>query len=160
MVDDAEVVPKSKRNLRFSTRENSAFKWKEDKTVVGALEVKSEPYFDFTSKLSEKKVLTLEAEFDECLRIWKELKLRKTFIEACEGIPQDTYCCGLVNDQDRTIKKMVPMLNEGWTTSLNEKLADKGCRISCFVWSWNNPSGKAETVVLLIRFHSLTKSRK
>ena len=148
------------RKLRFSSRENSDFKWKEEKTVVGALEVKSEQVLDFTAKLEEKKVLALEAEFEECLRIWKEQKLRKSFIEACEGIPPATLCCGLLNDQDATIRNMVPMLNKGWANSVNEKIADQGYKISCFVWSWNNPSGKAQTVVLLVRFHSLSVSRR
>ena len=147
------------RNLRFSSRENSAFKWKEDKSVVGAFEVKSEPYFDYKEKLEEKKVLTLEEEFEECLQLWKSQELGKSFIQACDGLPPETSCCGMVNDGDKTIQKWVPLLNKGWVKSANDKLKDKGYKISCFVWSWNNPSGKAQTIVMLIRFHSLTKTR-
>jgi hypothetical protein len=115
---------------------------------------------DLHAKLEEKNVLTLEGEFEECLKFWKELKLRKSFIEACESTPPITQCCGMVNDQDTTIKNWVTLLNAGWCKKVNEQIKDLGYKISCFVWSWSNASGKAETVVMMIRFHSLNTSRR
>jgi hypothetical protein len=163
MADDGmDEREEPNRNLRISTRVNAAFKWKHDKSVVGGLEVKSVPLLDLHAKLEEKKVLLLEDEFGECLKFWKELKLRKSFIEACESMPPATHCCGLVNDQDGTIKNWVTLLNAGWCKKVNEQINDLGYlyKVSCFVWSWSNASGKAETVVMMIRFHSLNTSRR
>lgn len=150
----------SNRQLRFSSRDNSAFKWKEDKSVVGALEVPSEPVLNLRGKLRERKVLTLEAEFEECLKIWNERKLRRSFVEASENVPPATGCCGLFTDGDGTIRKLQHELNSGWVPKVNAEIKSTGYKLSCFVWSWNNPAGKAETLVLLIRFHSLHKNRR
>ena len=159
---DKEMQEESERNRqhRFSTRLNSDFKWKLDKSVVGGLEVKSAPYFDPRAKMGEKSVLNMEDEFAECRKIWKELGLRKSFIEAVESIPPETHCCGLIRRDDATVRKAVPQLNDGWVKGINEQIKGRGYKISCFVWSWNNAMGKASTVVMMIRFHSLTKDRK
>jgi hypothetical protein len=159
MEEDGDDRAEPNRDLRFSTKENSEFKWKKDKTVVGALEVRCEPVLDFRAKLKEKKVLRMDDAFRECLKLWKEFDLNKSFVEACESIPPTTTCCGLTTSQEDTIKKLVPLLNKGWAKSVNEKIQDKGYKINCFVWSWTHPLGKAETVILLVRFHSLTNSK-
>jgi hypothetical protein len=146
------------RQGRFSTRDNSAFKWKQDKSVVGGFEVKSSPSFDPRGKMKEQKVLTMEDEFEECKQIWKELELRKSFIQAVESIPPETSCFCIPND-DGTMQKLVPTLNKGWVKGINEKIKYRGYKISCFLWSWTNPMGKAQTFVMMVRFHSLTTNR-
>ena len=148
------------RNLRFSTRENSAFKWKENKSVVGALEVKSEPILDIKADMKKKKVLTMEDEFKQALKLWNDKNLREEFIKACEAIPPVLGCCGLATDYDETIIEIVKTLNKGWLVKVNKEIAEQGYKIDAFEWSWTNPSGKAKTVILLIRFLSLTKERR
>jgi hypothetical protein len=144
------------RKLHFSSKGNSEFKWKHDKTVVGALEVEAEPILDVRAKMTEHVVESYEDEFAECLRLWGELDLRQQFIKEWENIPPQTSCCGLINNYDETIKYNTPHLNDGWVKSVNENyLAEKGYKMSIFVWSWSNPTGKAETVIPMIRFHAL-----
>ncbi|CAJ1961763.1 unnamed protein product [Cylindrotheca closterium] len=161
MRNDEDMLEKSQRERhhRFSTRLNSDFKWKLDKSVVGALEVKSLPYFDPTARMKESDVIGMEQEFAECSKFWKELHLRRSFIEAVQSIPPETTCCGLMREDNATVKKLVPLLNEGWVNGINEQIKDRGYRISCFVWSWSNATGKTNSVVLMIRFHSLTHER-
>eukprot|EP00526_Cylindrotheca_closterium_P020133 CAMPEP_0113631600 /NCGR_PEP_ID=MMETSP0017_2-20120614/16421_1 /TAXON_ID=2856 /ORGANISM="Cylindrotheca closterium" /LENGTH=138 /DNA_ID=CAMNT_0000542115 /DNA_START=149 /DNA_END=562 /DNA_ORIENTATION=+ /assembly_acc=CAM_ASM_000147 len=134
--NDDEMLERSMKNRKhcFSTRLNSGFKWKLDKSVVGALEVKSHPHFDPTAKMAEEDVVGMETELAECIKFWKELGLRKSFIEAVEMIPPETACCGLIRRNDATVKKLVPLLNEGWVKGINEKIKDRGYKISCFVW--------------------------
>ena len=159
--NDEDMLERSlrERHNRFSTRLNSEFKWKLDKSVVGALEVKSLPNFDPTHRMKEADIVGKEKELQECIKFWKELGLRKSFIEAAESIPPETTCCGLIREDNATVKKLVPLLNEGWVNGINEKIKDRGYKISCFVWSWSNATGKTDSVVLMIRFHSLTKER-
>lgn len=159
---DHHLLSKSERNRyhRFSTRLNSEFKWQLDKSVVGALEVKSQPCFDPRAKMKEFDIIGMEAEFKECARIWKEFGMRKSFIEAVNSIPPETTCCGLIKNDGATVKKLVPLLNGGWVRGMNEKIKDRGYKISCFVWSWSNITGKTDSVVLLIRFHSLKTLRQ
>jgi hypothetical protein len=108
--------------------------------------------------MKEQKVLTMEDEFEECKQIWKELELRKSFIQAVESIPPETSCFCIPND-DGTMQKLVPTLNKGWVKGINEKIKYRGYKISCFLWSWTNPMGKAQTFVMMVRFHSLTTNR-
>jgi hypothetical protein len=155
-------MPESARRMRFSTRRNSNFKWQQDKSVVGALEVDSDPVLNVRGKLGEKRLMLMakqddddDDEFGVCLRMWEDLKLRRGFVEACEGIPPATQCCGLLNDQDQTIRELATLLNKGWAKSINKKIQYRGFKISCFAWSWQNALGKARTTILLVRFHSL-----
>jgi hypothetical protein len=141
---------------RFSRRENAGYKWKHERTVVGALEVASEPILDLRGTMKEHKASSEEGHFRNCLRIWEEKRLRESFIEAFEGIPPQTRCCGTVMDYDAMVKFNVPDLNEVWAKSLSDKyFVEKGYRLDLFEWRWSNPTGKAETVVLMIRFHTL-----
>ena len=156
MDEEEEDVGRMGMKRLYSTRGNSSFKWKEDKTVLGALEVKSEPVLDVKAKMKKLKIISSQSEFDKALSIWKERKLRKAFVEACDSIPPVTQCCGLVTDSDKTIANLANELNKGWIKKINGELKDQGFKIGCYEWSWRNPSGKAETKVLLIRFHSLT----
>lgn len=149
----------SVRTMWFSNRTNSDFRWKQDKSVVGALEVPQELQIDFRSRLREQVVAKKEDQFEECLELWQHFKMRKSFVEACAGVPAATQCCGLINDQQQHTKDIAEQLNRGWVKSMNKKIRDRGYKISCFVWTWNNPSGKATTTVLLVRFHSLNSRR-
>jgi hypothetical protein len=101
-----------------------------------------------------------EDDLKKCVELCNEHKLRHSFIKAFEGIAPQTRCCGLVEDYDRTIKHNVPKLNDTWAKEMNDKyMAKEGYRISLFVWSWSNPTGKAETVIPMVRFHSLKLKR-
>ena len=78
-----------------------------------------------------------------------------SFMKACADAPKVTCCCGYLLRDDDTIKEMVPALNEGWVRSINQRLLreNMGFKIDCYVWNWHNATGKAETNILLIRFH-------
>jgi hypothetical protein len=156
---DIPEAPITRLQRGFSTRDNSAFKWRRDKSVVGGFEVQSYPYFEPRGRMKEQQVLAMEAQFEECKEVWKELELRKSFIQAVESIPLETSCCGLMQNDDVTMQKLVPTLNKGWVKGINKKIKYRGYKISCFLWSWNNPIGKAKTVVMMVRFHSLTSNR-
>jgi hypothetical protein len=152
--------PPSDRELHFSTKENSEFKWKHDKTVIGALEVVSDPVLNLRAKMMEHDIKSYEEEFQKCLQLWGQWNLGKEFIDAWENLAPQTRCCGYVTDYDNTVKKNVPTLNNTWVRKINEeKFAKEGYRISLFVWRWSNATGKAETVIPMIRFHSLKISR-
>ena len=144
------------RDFKASTKANSDFKWKADRSVVGALEVVTDPGLDLRAKMTVHQIVGHEDEFLEFYRIWEDLKLRKKIINAFESIAPETTCCGMVTNEDKTIKHNAHILNKGWVKSTNEKILEtKGFRISIYVWRWSNISGKAETVVPMIRFHSL-----
>jgi hypothetical protein len=143
------------RLMKFSTRLNTSYKWKEDMTVIGALEVASEPRLDVRAKLTEKPQGERHSEFAECLRVWEELKLRKSFIEACESVSPSTSCCGLVQDHTQHVRDLACILNEGWAKAATKQVKSLSFKISVFVWTWTNASGPGETVVMLIRFHSI-----
>ncbi|KAL3912204.1 MAG: hypothetical protein SGILL_006976, partial [Bacillariaceae sp.] len=140
--------------------ENSEYKWKHDKTVIGALEVEAEPVLDLHAEMKEHTIMGYEDDLTKCIELWKEHNLRHSFIQAFEGIAPQTRCCGLVEDYDETIKHNMPQLNDGWAKDVNDKyMAKEGYRITAFIWRWSNPTGKAETVIPMIRFHSLKIKR-
>lgn len=144
------------RTLRMSTRNNAMYKWKHDPTVIGALELNMELGWQPDARLTPMEIPTTEQQFQECLQIWKQQKLRKTLMEALSQIPPVRKCCGLIPDPEQTIRAVVPLLNHGWAKKLNNSdfLVEKGYSIDAFVWSWSHVSGAAETVRLMIRFHS------
>jgi hypothetical protein len=147
----------------MSTRENADFKWKHDPTVIGALEVpRSLDVFDVHAPTyTPKAVPTCSSDFERALEIWKQVQGQVSFVKACDGMAPVTSCCGLIYNPDETIKQWVPLLNQGWATTLNKNplLQEAGLAVSTFVWSWTNVMGETETVVLLIRFHK-TKSQR
>jgi hypothetical protein len=158
--DSSGRIEPEDRKLHFSSKGNSEFKWKHDPTVIGALEVKAEPVLDLHATMKEHNIMGYEDDLKKCVELWNEHKLRHSFIKAFEGIAPQTRCCGLVEDYDRTIKHNVPKLNDTWAKEMNDKyMAKEGYRISLFVWSWSNPTGKAETVIPMVRFHSLKLKR-
>lgn len=152
-------MPPEARCMRFSSRGNSDFKWRQDKNVIGALEIPSDPFFDYKGSTRDMIVTGRNEEYNECKALWNSLKLKRSFVKACEGIPPSMKCCGLVCDKDETIKDTVKLLNRGWIKPINKELKAHGFKITCFTWAWSNASGKAETNVFLIRFHSLSTRR-
>jgi hypothetical protein len=145
----------ARRRSPLSSSRSSAFKWQQDTSVIGALQVPSSDLdFEYKGKYIELPILNKKNEFVDCLSCWNGRKLKRSFIEACDGIPPSTQCCGLINDSTKTIRDTVSLLNQGWVKAMNKKLRDDGFKISCFAWTWFNASG--ETTVLLIRFHCLS----
>ncbi len=124
--------------------------------VVGALEVKSEPVFRPRDEMIPRSKDGSDGAFEEALQAWEDLKLRKTFISACDELPAESCCCGLMHDADASIKEYVKLLNEGWVKTANKMLLTRYFKIDIFLWNWQNASGKAETNVMLIRFFQLS----
>jgi hypothetical protein len=124
--------------------------------VVGALEVKSDPIFKPRDDLIPRYKEDEESAFEEALQAWEDLKLRQAFVKACDDLPAEVCCCGLLQDEDASIKQYVNLLNEGWIRSANKKLGPRGVKIDSFLWNWQNASGKAETNIMLIRFFKLS----
>ena len=135
--------------------QNSEFKWKHDHSVVGALEIVAEPSLNVHAEMTEHVVESCEDEFGKCLRTWNEHHLRHEFAHAWDKIPPRKFFFGLLPDGDATIKHNVPKMNDTWVKSVNETyFAPKGYYLSLFVWHWSNATGKSETVIPMIRFHS------
>lgn len=149
----SQVSDDSFGNL-FATKDNSAFKWQRARGVIGCLEVPSEPTFRFQDPLVPHRVRGRDEIFDEALQAWKDLKLRDDFVKACEKLPSEMCCCGLLSDQDATKRRFVYLLNEGWCKRTNKKLLHNksGLKVDTFLWNWQNASGKSESNILLIRF--------
>lgn len=150
---EQEEVPKDKKYM-ISTRLNSVYRWQDSPHVIGALEVHSEPEFNPRDHLESKSAPGREEDFDKTQEVWDEMKLRDEFVAACEGTPKKTCCCGLIPDDDSTIKDLASVLTRGWIKSVNKRLDNRkeNFKIDLFVWHWHNVSGKAETNILLIRF--------
>jgi hypothetical protein len=150
---EQEEVPKDKKFM-ISTRENSVYRWNDGPHVIGALEVQSEPDFNPRDDLQNRSFPDREADFDKTQEVWDDMKLRDEFVAACEGIPKMTCCCGLIPDDDNTMKEVARVLTKGWIKSVNKRLAEREekFKIDMYVWSWHNATGKAETNILLIRF--------
>ena len=121
--------------------------------MIGALEVKSQPVINFESDLRKKKVIGREKHFKNALQVWEEKNLRQQFVETASSVPASTCLCGLVQDDEKTVRHVMPVLNQ-WADTVNkEELRDTGFRIDCFLWTWNNASGKAKSNIVLVRFH-------
>lgn len=124
--------------------------------VVGALEVKSEPDFNPRADMVPRYKDGMNDTFEEALQAWQDLKLRQSFIAACEELEAEACCCGMVHDADASIKEYVKLLNDKWVKTANKKLQSRAVKIDMFLWNWQNASGKAETNIMLIRFHELS----
>jgi hypothetical protein len=143
----------------FTTRKNSDYKWQRARGVVGALEVKSEPRFKPKDDMIKRKFPKREKAFADALMVWDQNKLRESFIKACDELPNEYCCCGLMISNDDCVKESVKTLNREWCPEVNQKILEHGFKIDCFLWHWPNPSGKAETNILLIRFYELSSYR-
>jgi hypothetical protein len=135
--------------------------------VIGAYEVPTEPALDLHAPLQALSVegkpedSAREERWKEAQELWHDLKLRQSFVEAADGVPVETCCCGLCTDDTETLKKLIPHLNDTWCKHVNEKLLKQhNLRVDCFLWHWTNISGSTETRVLLIRFHDEGASGK
>lgn len=159
MAFESENVPKNKKYM-ISTRGNSAYKWQTDPSIIGALEVPSEPRLNLHDEYTAWGVEGKQDVFEEALHVWMERNLRDDFIRACENVPIETCCCGLLSDDDSTMKVLVPAVNNGWIKATNIKLAQSGhtFAIDTFIWTWHNATGKSETNILLVRFFQLPTS--
>lgn len=157
---EQEEVPQGKKYM-ISTRDNSEYRWQDDPKVFGAFEIHSEPSFEPQENFVSRFVQDREDEFDEAQDVFEEMALQAEFVKACENIPQKTCCCGLIPDDDGTIKEVSQVLNRGWVKSVNKRLLsrEEDFKIDIFVWNWHNATGKAETNILLIRFLERTKKR-
>ena len=149
----------SKKTFLVNSRDNSDYKWQRARGVVGALEVVSVPIFKYKDEMTPRYVQGREVVFQDALRVWEGHSCRESFVQACETMPVGTCCCGFVRDDDATIKEFVPLLNENWAKTMNKRLQDRGFKVECFLWNWQNASGKAETNILLIRFYELSSYR-
>ena len=166
---EREHVPPDKE-FRISTRENSEYKWQANKHVIGALEIDSEPDLNLRQPYSElvrheahmknaattTTAINRSAKFKEAQRVYnEEFHLHESFIEAAEGFPVQMACCGLIRNDEKTIRLMTPYLNKTWVPAANEKLKSKGFKVDCYVWKWSHISGQSESHVLLIRFYEI-----
>jgi hypothetical protein len=144
------------RESIFANRTNSDFKWQRSKMVVGALEVKSEPEFRPRADMVPRYKEGMNDMFQEALQAWDDLKLRQSFVAACEEFEAEACCCGMINDTDASIKEYVKLLNDTWVKTANKKLQPRGVKVDTFWWNWQNASGKSETNIMLIRFFQLS----
>ena len=154
-----ELPGKRSSSSLISNRDNCDYKWQRARGVVGALEVNCEPDFKYKDDLLPRYSAGREAVFEDALNIFNELKLRDSFVRACDDLPWSNCCCGLIKDTDATIRDFVPLLNDGWAKSASKQLMTKGLKVDIFLWNWQNASGKAETNILLIRFFELSSYR-
>ncbi|KAL7571055.1 hypothetical protein ACA910_003771 [Epithemia clementina (nom. ined.)] len=152
LLGETEDVPSAKKYM-ISTRDNSDYKW-QDRGVIGALEVPSEPDLELRGEYIPRHVRGHEELFDQALELWNQRKWRDGFIEACENVPKATFCCGLLPDDDQTIRDIQQKLTKGWIKALNQILRSerKDFLMDVFIWQWHNATGKSLTLILLIRF--------
>jgi hypothetical protein len=146
------------KKYAISTRLNSDYKWRTSADCLGCLEVPSEPDLLLDAEYTERVVAGNEDAYEYCMEIWKAWNMRVEFIKACHNAPNVTGCCGLLRDDDATIRAIVPELNGGWVRHLNARLRreNMGFQIDCYIWNWHNAIGKAETNILLVRFFEYT----
>lgn len=145
----------------FATKQNSAIKWQRARGVIGALEVKSEPYLDIREELQPHLVKGNETIFHHAVKAWEDLKLRQDFIKTVKQLPTETCCCGFMSDDDATKRNYVELLNNSWCKQATKKLNQAGhaFKVDTFLWNWQNASGKSESNIIMIRFFELSTNR-
>jgi hypothetical protein len=135
-------------------------KWQRAKMVVGALEVKSDPFLqpkEDLKPLYKNDEGATASKFEDALQAWEDLNLRKSFTKACADLPDFVCCCGLSQSDDASmIKQYAALLNDGWVKHANSKVKTRGFKIDAFLWNWQNSSGKTSANTLLIRFFELS----
>eukprot|EP00980_Cylindrotheca_fusiformis_P010624 scaffold2364_cov74-Cylindrotheca_fusiformis.AAC.1 len=142
----------------FANRDNSDYKWKRARNVLGVLEIASEPILKPRDEFQPRPATKGRGEmiFQQALDIWEQERLRSELIVVLESLPVETCCCGLFRDHESTKKDFVKLLNDKWAKTANKKLSRHGFKIDFFLWNWQNASGKAETNIILIRFFILS----
>lgn len=142
----------------FQSKGNSDPKWQRAHMLIGALEVKSDPFLqpkEDMKPLYKNDEGVSKSKFEDALQAWQDLKLRKSFTKACTGLPTSIGCCGLSqSDNASMIKQYVTLLNDGWVKHANSKIRSRGFKIDAFLSE--NSSGKTSTNLLLIRFFELS----
>jgi hypothetical protein len=108
---EQEAVPASKKYM-ISTRENSEYKWQTDPTIVGALEIPSDPYFRLDGEYKSRPVHGKQQEFDRALQVWESMDLRQEFQKAAEAGPKSTYvllpgAAGVCDGHSRSDKNVI-----------------------------------------------------
>jgi len=146
--------------LSTGTKARSSLKWQRALMVVGALEIKSDPFLqpkeDMKPHYKNDQGATA-SKFEDALQAWEDLNLRKSFTKACADLPDFVCCCGLSqSDNASMIKQYAILLNDGWVKHANSKIKTRGFKIDAFLWNWQNSSGKTSANVLLIRFFELS----
>ena len=127
--------------------------------MLGALEVPHAPSLDYHGNLKPVEGKPRldgkeESTEEEILEAWKDLRLRNSFVSACETMPVESSCSCL-RDDVRMTHDLVLYLNEHWVPAVNKKLKQRGFFVDAFLWKWNNIHGRATTNILLIRFHEV-----
>ena len=145
----------------FANRHNSAVKWQRARDVIGALEVKSEPYLDVYDDMCPHLVKGKEEVFHNAVVAWEDLKLLQDFHKTVKSFPNEYCCCGLMSDEVATKRRYVEMLNDDWCKRASKKLNNAGhaFKLDTFLWNWQNASGKAESNIIMIRFYELSTNR-
>ena len=110
----------------FANRDNSDFKWRRARNVLGVLEVYSEPILKPREQLKPRHAKGRETVFNEALNAWEKEELRKDLIDALENLPVETCCCGFMEDNDSTKKQLVKLLNDFWVKKASKKLQRHG----------------------------------
>mmetsp|Transcript_10662 Transcript_10662/g.25667 ORF Transcript_10662/g.25667 Transcript_10662/m.25667 type:complete len:276 (-) Transcript_10662:187-1014(-) len=167
--DDYQNPTRSFRNLNykqgsfFLSKGSSDMKWQRKKMVVGALEVKSDPFLQPKEDMKPLYKIDVgddgetKSKFEDALQAWEDLNLKKSFINACTDLPDFVCCCGLSqSDNASMIKQCVVLLNDGWVKHANSKIKTRGFKIDAFLWNWQNSSGKTSANILLLRFFELS----
>mmetsp|Transcript_21286 Transcript_21286/g.43775 ORF Transcript_21286/g.43775 Transcript_21286/m.43775 type:complete len:259 (+) Transcript_21286:212-988(+) len=144
----------------FVSKGSSDHKWQRAKMVIGALEVKSDPFLqpkeDMKPLYKTNDEGATKTKFEDALQAWVDLKLRKSFTKACADLPDSVSCCGLVqSDNASMIKQYVTLLNDGWVKHANKKMRSRGFKIDAFLSDYNS-SGNTAMSILLIRFFELS----
>jgi len=160
----AEISEHSRRSIRkashFLSVGTSDQKWQRANMVIGALEVKSDPFLQPKEDMKphyKSDGGTSAPKFEAALLAWQDLKLRKSFIRACADLPEFVCCCGLYHSNNiSTAKQYASLLNEGWVKHANSKMKARGFKIDAFLWNWQSSSGNTSKNILLIRFFELS----
>lgn len=153
-------VNPNKQGSFFVSKGSLDMKWQRAKMVVGALEVKSDPFLqpkEDLKPLYKNDEGATASKFEDALQAWEDLNLRKSFTKACADLPEFVCCCGLSQSDDASmIKQYAALLNDGWVKHANSKIKTRGFKIDAFLWNWQNSSGKTSAIILLIRFFELS----
>jgi hypothetical protein len=144
------------KDFQVSTRENSVYKW-QNRNVIGALEIDSEPDLNFYKMIPNTGVSTDHkvARFNAAQQAFRDFELHNLFLEVASTFPVQMSCFGMIRDDAKTIRALVPYLNETWAPQANLILKSVGFRVDCFHWTWSHISGQSDSHILLIRFHDL-----